>query len=178
MFALENGGPSNGGDVYPGTTNNREFSNSSNPNTSSLNGEPSMLRIDNISDPGDFMTFDVEYNEILLATATIQDGVGNAYGEGIISIGIENDFEINELLFELEFSPAFVEIIGVTALERTTFDSVIIENNIVTLINPTITSGAGNILNLQLFNNVGVRLMSMLCIACASAILAMEVRLE
>ena len=156
MFALENGGPSNGGDVYPGTTNNREFSNSSNPNSSSLNGEPSMLRIDNISDPGDFMTFDVEYNEIILATATIQNGVGNAYGEGNISVGIENDFEINELLFELEFSPAFVEIIGVTALERTTFDSVIIENNIVTLINPTITSGAGNILNLQLFNNVGV----------------------
>ena len=156
MFALENGGPSNGGDVYPGTTNNREFSNSSNPNTSSLYGEPSMLRIDNISDPGDFMTFDVEYNEIILATATIQDGVGNAYGEGGISIGIENDFEISELQFELEFSPAFVEITGVIALERTTFDSVIIENNIVTLINPTISSGAGNILNLQLFNNVGI----------------------
>ena len=156
MFALENGGPSNGGDVYPGTTNNREFSNSSNPNTNSLNGVPSMLRIDNISDPGDFMTFDVEYNEIILATATIQDGVGNAYGEGGISIGIENDFEISELQFELEFSPAFVEITGVIALERTTFDSVIIENNIVTLINPTISSGAGNILNLQLFNNVGI----------------------
>ncbi len=156
MFALENGGPSNGGDVYPGTTNNREFSNSSNPNTSSLNGEPSMLRIDNISDPGELMTLDVEYNEIILASATIQDGVGNAYGEGIISIGIENDFEISDLQFELEFSPAFVEIIGVTELERTTFDSVIIENNIVTLINPTITSGAGNILNIQLFNNVGV----------------------
>jgi len=156
MFALENGGPSNGGDVYPGTTNNREFSNSSNPNTSSLNGEPSMLRIDNISDPGNIMTFDVEYNEIILASATIQDGVGNAYGEGIISIGIENDFEISELQFELEFSPAFVEITGVVALERTTFDSAIIENNIVTLINPSITSGAGNILNLQLFNNVGV----------------------
>tara|TARA_B100000085_G_scaffold273425_1_gene288878 strand:- start:218 stop:1888 length:1671 start_codon:yes stop_codon:yes gene_type:complete len=156
MFALENGGPSNGGDVYPGTTNNREFSNSSNPNTSSLYGEPSMLRIDNISDPGDFMTFDVEYNEIILATATIQDGVGNAYGEGVISIGIENDFEISELQFELEFSPSFVEITGVTALERTTFDSVVIENGVVTLINPTISSGAGNILNLQLFNNVGV----------------------
>ena len=53
--------------------------------------------------------------------------------KGIISVGIENDFEISELQFELEFSPAFVEIIGVTALERTTFDSVIIENNIVTL---------------------------------------------
>jgi len=102
------------------------------------------------------MTFDVEYNEIILATATIQDGVGNAYGEGGISIGIENDFEISELQFELEFSPAFVEITGVIALERTTFDSVIIENNIVTLINPTISSGAGNILNLQLFNNVGI----------------------
>ena len=156
MFALENGGPSNGGDVYPGATNNREFSNSSNPNTSSLYGEPSMLRIDNISDPGDFMTFDVEYNEIILATATIQDGVGNAYGEGVISIGIENDFEISELQFELEFSPSFVEITGVTALERATFDSVVIENGIVTLINPTIASGSGSILNLQLFNNVGV----------------------
>ena len=156
MFALENGGPSNGGDVYPGTTNNREFSNSSNPNTSSLYGEPSMLRIDNISDPGEFMTFDVEYNEIILATATIQDGIGSAYGEGIISIGIENDFEISELQFELDFSPSFVEITGVTALERTTFDSFVIEDGIVTLINPTIAPGAGNILNLQLFNNVGV----------------------
>ena len=64
------------------------------PNTSSLYGEPSMLRIDNISDPGEFMTFDVEYNEVILAEATIQDGVGNAYGEGVIlSIGIDNDFE-------------------------------------------------------------------------------------
>ena len=43
---------------------------------------------------------------------------------------------LETLEFGLEFSPAFVEIIDVTALERTTFDSVIIEDNYVTIINP------------------------------------------
>ena len=156
MYALENGGPSNGGDVYPGDTNNREFSNSSSPNTSSLYGEPSMLRIDNISDPGEFMTFDVEYNEVILAEAFIRDGNGNAYGQGSLSIGIDNDFELNELQFDLDFAPAFVEITGVTALERTTFDTAYIESGLVTLVNPIITPGSGDILSLQLFNNVGV----------------------
>ncbi|MEL1235478.1 MAG: M6 family metalloprotease domain-containing protein [Candidatus Neomarinimicrobiota bacterium] len=156
MNALENGGPSNGGDVYPGDTNNREFSNSSSPNTSSLYGEPSMLRIDNISDPGEFMTFDVEYNEVILAEAFIRDGNGNAYGQGSLSIGIDNDFELNELQFDLDFAPAFVEITGVTALERTTFDTAYIEGGLVTLVNPIITPGSGDILSLQLFNNVGV----------------------
>ena len=36
MFALENGGPSDGNDVFPGNTDNREFSHSSSPNTTSL----------------------------------------------------------------------------------------------------------------------------------------------
>ena len=156
MFALENGGPSNGGDVYPGDTNNREFSNSSSPNTTSLYGEASMLRIDNISDPSEFMTFDVEYNEIILATATLDDGGGIAYGEGVLSMGMANDFELSELQFELNFSPSFVQITGVTALARTTFDSVIIDNNLVTLVNPVISPGTGNIINLHLFNNVGI----------------------
>ena len=156
MFALENGGPSNGADVFPGDSDNREFSNSSSPNTTSLYGEASMLRLDNISDPGEFMSFDVEYNEIILATASLNDGGGNAYGEGVISMGMENEFELNQLQFELDFSPSYVEITGVTALERTTFDSVIIENNVVTLVNPIILPGTGNIINLQLFNNVGI----------------------
>ena len=84
MFALESGGPSNGADVFPGDFNNREFSHSSNPNTTSLYGLPSLLRIDNISDPGSFMTFDVEYNELILASASIEDGVGMAYNNTVI----------------------------------------------------------------------------------------------
>tara|TARA_A100001011_G_scaffold157860_2_gene166371 strand:- start:6469 stop:9159 length:2691 start_codon:yes stop_codon:yes gene_type:complete len=156
MFALENGGPSDGNDVFPGNTDNREFSHSSSPNTTSLYGEPSMLRIDNISDPGEFMTFDVQYNEIILATASIEDGSGSAYNQGSISLGLDNEMALEEFEFELDFNPSFVEITGVTPTERTSYDSVIIENSTVTLINPTISPGTGTILNLQLFNNVGI----------------------
>ncbi len=156
MFALENGGPSNGADVYPGDSNNREFSHSSTPNTTSIYNEPSMLRIDNISDPDEFMTFDVAYNELILATATIEDGSGSAYNNGYITLGLDNEMELAEFEFDLDFTPAYVDIIGVSPTERTTFDSVIVEDNHVTLINPVISSGSGDILNLQLFNNIGI----------------------
>jgi len=156
LFALENGGPSDGADPYPGITDNREFSHASNPNTTSLYGVPSMVRIDNISDPGEFMNFDVAYNEIILATASISDGNGYAYNQGSISIGMDNEMDFGQFEFELNFTPSFVDITDVTPTERTSFDSVIVENNSVTLINPTISAGTGDILNLQLFNNVGV----------------------
>ena len=156
MFALESGGPSNGADVFPGDFNNREFSHSSNPNTTSLYGLPSLLRIDNISDPGSFMTFDVEYNELILASASIEDGVGMAYNNGYIVLGMDNDMAFGEFEFELEFSPAYVEVNNIIPTERTTFDSIIIDDNHVTLVNPLITSGNGPILTLELFNNVGV----------------------
>ena len=115
-----------------------------------------MLLIDNISDPGEFKTFDVQYNEIILATASIEDGSGSAYNQGSISLGLDNEMAIGEFEFELDFNPSFVEITGVTPTERTSYDSVIIENSTVTLINPTISPGTGTILNLQLFNNVGI----------------------
>ncbi len=156
LFGLENGGPSNAADIYPGITDNREFSHSSSPNTTSLYGDPSMVRIDNISDPGANMSFNVTYNEIILATATIDNGSGYAYDEGTISLSMDNEMEIGSLEFELDFYPAFVAITGVTATERTSFDSVMIENNVVTLYNPLISAGSGTILNIQLFNNVGV----------------------
>ena len=156
QFGLENGGPSNAADIYPGLTNNREFSHSSSPNTTSLYGEPSMIRIDNISDSEVIMTFDLTFNEIILANASIIGGSGYAYSNGNISISIDNEMNLETLEFGLEFSPAFVEIIDVTALERTTFDSVIIEDNYVTIINPIVTPGSGPVLNVELFNNVGV----------------------
>ena len=156
MYALENGGPSNGADVFPGDLNNREFSHSSNPNTTSLYGEPSLLRIDNISDPGTFMTFDVEYNELILASASIEDGTGVAYNNGYIVMGMENEMDFGSFEFEIDFSPSYVEITNIIPTVRTTFDSVIIDNNYITLVNPLITSGSGPILTLELFNNIGI----------------------
>ena len=156
MYALENGGPSNGADVFPGDLNNREFSHSSNPNTTSLYGDPSLLRIDNISDPGTFMTFDVEYNELILASASIEDGTGVAYNNGYIVMGMENEMDFGSFEFEIDFSPSYVEITNIIPTGRTTFDSVIINNNHITLVNPLITSGSGPILTLELFNNVGI----------------------
>ena len=156
MFALESGGPSNGADVFPGDLNNREFSHSSNPNTTSLYGLPSLLRIDNISDPSDFMTFDVEYNELILASASIDDGIGIAYNNGHIVLSMDNEMAFGEFEFQMGFSPAYVEVTDVMPTERSTFDSVIFNDNHITLVNPLINSGTGPILTLELFNNVGV----------------------
>jgi immune inhibitor A len=156
MFALENGGPSNAADMFPGLSNNREFSNSTSPDTKSLYGEPSMMSLDNISDPNPIMTFNVTYNEIILASASIEDGTGLAFNQGNIFLGMENEMEISELTFELSFSPSYVEITSIIPTERTVFDSAIIENNLVTLINPYISNGSGPILEVIMFNNVGV----------------------
>jgi immune inhibitor A len=156
LFALENGGQSNGGDLFPGNTNNREFSHASNPSTTSLYGLPSMTRIDQISDSNENMTFDVTYSEIILANASINDGDGNAYSSGSITLSLENDMELSEFEFALDFSPSFVDIINATPLARTSFDSIIVIDNSVVLVNPTISAGDGPILTIELFNNVGV----------------------
>ena len=156
LFTLENGGPSDGSDLYPDGMNNREFSHSSSPNTTSLFGIPSLVRIDNISDPQEIMTFDVEYNEIILANAAILDGIGTAYNNGSIKISLENQMQLSELEFELGFSPSFVEIIGVIPTERVSYDSVIINENYIKLVNPVIETGEGELLELQLFNHIGI----------------------
>ena len=156
LFALENGGPSNGADLYPGDTDNREFSHSSSPNTTSLYGLPSLVRIDNISDPQEVMTFDVQYNEIILADAGISDGSGSAYNTGSIRLSLDNDMQLSEFEFELEFSPSFVEITGANPIDRVSYDSLIINGNHLQLLNPVIEAGSGEFLELQLFNNVGV----------------------
>ena len=156
MFALENGGPSNAADMFPGLLDNREFSNSSSPDTKSLFGAPSMMSLNNISDPNPVMTFNVTYNEIILASASIDDGTGLAFNQGSIFLGMENDMDISELTFELNFSPSYVEITSIIPTQRTLFDSAVIVDNLVTLINPYISSGSGPILEAILFNNVGV----------------------
>ena len=156
QFALENGGPSNGADIYPGSTNNREFSHSSTPNTTSLYGLPSLVRIDEISDSEETMSFNVTYNEIIIAEASIGNGSGNAYDTGSVTLSLDNDMPLTEFEFELEFSPAFVTITGATPFSRVSYDSLIISGNHISLVNPIISEGDGEILEIQLFNNVGV----------------------
>ena len=157
LFALENGGSSDGGDVFPGTTNNYNFTNNSIPNTNSLHGYPSMIKIQNISEPGSIMTCEVEYNPIVPATIDILDGSGYVNDFGIIPIHIENDIVIEALTFQLDYynwSP--IEINNIISLERTSFDSVIINDNRIMLVNPVIEIGSGHVFDIQLFNESGV----------------------
>ena len=158
MFAHEGGGPSDAGDVFPGQSDNREFSNASNPNTTSLYGAPSMVRIDNISNPGETMSFDLTYSEIILATVSLSDGTGYAYNQGSLSINLDNDMVLGEFEFEMNFSPSIVGVVDVIPTERTTFDTVLIEGQYVTLVNPEISAGTGAILHLNLFNYTGAEI--------------------
>ena len=102
------------------------------------------------------MTFDVQYNEIILADAGISDGSGSAYNTGSIRLSLDNDMQLSEFEFELEYSPSFVEITGANPIDRVSYDSLIINGNHLQLLNPVIEAGSGEFLELQLFNNVGV----------------------
>ena len=68
--------------------------------------------------------------------------------------------DFGEFEFQIDFSPAYVEITNIIPTERFTFDSFQINNNHITFVNPVITSGNGPILTLELFNNVGVDALS------------------
>ena len=100
----------------------------------------------------------------------IASHVGSDVAADLLSIGMDNEMDFGQFEFELGFTPSFVDITAVTPTERTSFDSAIVENNSVTLINPTISAGTGDILNIQLFNNVGVEsnvvISYNMCLAC------------
>ncbi|MBL7014218.1 MAG: M6 family metalloprotease domain-containing protein [Candidatus Marinimicrobia bacterium] len=155
LFELENGGSSDGGDTFPGTTNNREFSHTSVPSSHSYYGYPSMIRIDAISDPAETMTFDIEFNEIITATAYPISGSGYAFSEGTMQIGFENDMDLQSISFSLNFSPAPLEITDVQILDRLSVDSIAVDGFDLTLYNPVLTAGSGPILELSLFANTG-----------------------
>ncbi len=155
LYELENGGSSDGGDVYPGTTNQREFSHTTTPSTESYYGYPSMIRIDQISDPNEFMTFNVEFNEIITATAYPISGSGDAFSEGTMQIGFENEMDLQSLSFSLNFSPAPVEITDVTILSRLTVDSISVDGFDFILHNPILESGSGPVLEISIFANTG-----------------------
>ena len=156
LFALENGGPSDGGDVFPGTTGNREFSHTTIPSTHSMYGEISMIRIDNISDPVPSMTLDIELNEIILAEASIGNGLGLTNQQGTFSIALANDQDMTELELELFFNPGIISITEVSPTARVSVDSIIIDAQRITLVNPLITAGNGDILDFTVQINTGV----------------------
>ena len=155
LFALENGGPSNGGDVYPGTSDNREFSHSSMPNTTSLYGDPSMNRIENISDPGPFMTFDISYNEIILADIELQDGTSYANLPGTFGVDINNEMGLGDLALTLAYNSLELEIIDILPAARTSFDSVMIDGRSVSFQNLNIYAGSGRAFDVKVMNYTG-----------------------
>ena len=155
LFALENGGPSDGGDVYPGTSDNREFSHSSMPNTTSLYGDPSMNRIENISDPGIVMTFDLSYNDIILADIELQDGTGYANQPGNFGVDINNDMNLGNLSLTLAYNSLELQIVDILPAARTSFDSVIIAGRAVSFQNLNIYAGSGPAFDIVVMNYTG-----------------------
>lgn len=70
---------SDGGDPFPGTTDNREFSWQTLPDNYSYEGTPTQVSIRDISDPGDIMTFEIEVNSpvILYEDHLVDDSSGD-----------------------------------------------------------------------------------------------------
>jgi M6 family metalloprotease-like protein len=156
LFNLENGMGSDGGDPYPGTTNNREFSHNSTPNSDSYYGIPSMISITNISDPDSIMTFDLTFEPYLIATIGFNNGAGAAYDTGSVAITLSNTMPLAALEFQITGIPAVLTVTGVEPSTRVTVDSIQITDNTITLVNPIITPGTGSILSVALFANTGI----------------------
>jgi immune inhibitor A len=70
---------SDGGDPYPGSEQNREFTWSSMPGNYSYEGTPTQVSLRGISDPGDFMTFEAEVRSpvLLYEEHEVDDSAGD-----------------------------------------------------------------------------------------------------
>ncbi len=156
LFSLENNGYSDGGDPYPGSTLNRAFTNQTKPSSVSYYDVPSMIAIEQISDPDSIMTFDLTFNEILMAGIALSEGISFAYDYGTTSLALTNDMPVNEFYFELDAIPGILSIEGADLLGSVTADSIIIAGTRVELVNPAIPANAGSFLSLDLFANTGV----------------------
>ena len=154
LFELENNGSSDGSDPYPGLTNNREFSHCSTPSTVSYYFEASMVAFTNISDTDSIMLFDISFTDV--ETGTIGGlGFGDAYAVGYLVMSMNNNVQISELSFELDFSPNILIIQSADVSGRATADSVIVTENFIELVNPVIPSGNGEIMMFTVFANTG-----------------------
>ena len=154
LFQLENNGSSDGGDPYPGLTNNREFNHCSVPNTTSHYGEESMVALINISNPDSIMTFDLSFSDV---ESGIMDaiGFGDAYAIGYLSVSMTNYVEVQTLSFTLDQQPNLLSIESIAIAGRASADSIIFINNMIELVNPVIPAGTGEILMFTVFANTG-----------------------
>ena len=155
-YNLENNQGSDGGDPYPGTTDNHFFTNSSTPSTVSYYGLPSMIAIENISMPDSVMTFDLIFGEILMADLEMTNGTGAAYDTGSITISLDNTMPIGTLQFRINSTPGILSVAGAELSGRASADSISIIDNLIELVNPNIPAGSGTILRVDLFANTSV----------------------
>ncbi len=154
-YNLENNGSSDNGDPYPGVTGNRSFGYNTVPNSESYYFQPSMISMDNISDPDSVMTFDLTFNDYLIAEMGIDNNTGPAYDEGYFDLTLNNDMIISNMSFQLHFLPNIFDIVSVEALGRTTVDSITYSNGLVELHNPSIAIGTGEFIRVHIFTNSG-----------------------
>jgi M6 family metalloprotease-like protein len=154
LFELENDGASDGGDPYPGLTDNREFTHCSTPSTVSYYFEPSMIAFTNISNSDSIMSFDISFDDVETGSMSAV-GFGDAYAVGYLSISMTNNIVINEFSFELTQHPGILSIQSIELSGRASADTIIVTGNLIELVNPNIPSGSGEILMLTVFANTG-----------------------
>ena len=154
LFELENDGASDGGDPYPGLTDNREFTHCSTPSTVSYYFEPSMVAFTNISNSDSIMSFDISFDDVETGSMSAV-GFGDAYAVGYLSISMTNNIVFNEFSFELTQHPGILSIQSIELSGRASADTIIVTGNLIELVNPNIPSGSGEILMLTVFANTG-----------------------
>lgn len=157
LFHLENNNASDGGDPYPGFTNNHAFTHCTTPSTISYYFDPSMVAFTNISNPDSIMFFDLSFTDVEIASMNAA-GFGDAYAIGFISISMSNNTPIDELTFKLDQSPNILVIEAVETTGRASADSIIFDGEYIELVNPSIPQGNGEILTLTIFANTGIDL--------------------
>ncbi len=156
QFDLENGFGSDGGDPYPGTTDNHTFSNSTIPNTHSYYDIPSMIAFENISAADSIMTLDLTFGDYLLEYLTVSSGSGNAYDTGTVDISLDNPHPVTTMQFNIERDPSILSIESVELLGRATADTVLINEDQLLFVNPNIPTGNGPILRVTFFANTSI----------------------
>ncbi|MGQ9602646.1 MAG: M6 family metalloprotease domain-containing protein [bacterium] len=132
---------SDGGDPYPGTTGNRNFSWWTIPSNHSYAGIPTQVSAKNISDPGDHMTFDVEVISplVFLKDYIVDDSAGDRDGrpepgervslgtrllnQGITCHNLRLELRTDDPCFDILNNSSYLSFLGANTLsEPVNFD--------------------------------------------------------
>ena len=112
LYDLENNvNRGDAGDPYPGTTGNLAFNTQSIPNSWDYTGKPTWVNIQNISEPGNDMTFDASFTPtepfLILKNQTVS---GDNDGDGIPEAGETFDLTVMLANFGLEVADVTVDL--------------------------------------------------------------------